>query len=80
MYRVSGKVYHNALVWNDTRTADICDSLAAQGGKGHDRFRDSTGLPLSPYFSGSKMMYLLDKVRISSSLSHTVIYTLCTLV
>lgn len=58
--RVTGKPYHNALVWNDTRTTDICDALAAEGGS--DRFRASTGLPLSPYFSGSKMMYLLDKV------------------
>ena len=59
--RETGKAYHNALVWNDTRTTDICDALAAEEG-GSDRFRASTGLPLSPYFSGSKMMYLLDKV------------------
>lgn len=60
--RVTGKAYHNALVWNDTRTADICDKLAVDAGGDRDRFRASTGLPLSPYFSGSKMMYLLDKV------------------
>lgn len=58
----TGEPYHNALVWNDTRTADICDSLAAEKGGDRDRFRASTGLPLSPYFSASKMMYLLDKV------------------
>jgi glycerol kinase len=67
LFRVTGKAYHNALVWNDTRTADICDALAATDPRGagdRDRFRASTGLPLSPYFSGSKMMYLLDKVRL----------------
>lgn len=61
--RLTGEAYHRALVWNDTRTAGICDALAAEAGGDRDRFRASTGLPLSPYFSASKMMYLLDQVR-----------------
>jgi glycerol kinase len=64
--RLTGEPYHNALVWNDTRTTDICDDLAASAGGDRDRFRASTGLPLSPYFSASKMMYLLDKVSFTT--------------
>jgi glycerol kinase len=48
------------LVWNDVRTHDICEKLSAEGGK--DRFRSNTGLPISPYFSGSKLSYLLNVV------------------
>jgi glycerol kinase len=58
--RHTGKAYHNALVWNDTRTHDICEKLIEQGGK--DRFRDITGLPISPYFSATKLKYLLDLI------------------
>lgn len=59
--RHTGKAYHNALVWNDTRTHDICDRLIEQGGK--DRFRAVTGLPISPYFSATKLKYLLDLIH-----------------
>jgi glycerol kinase len=58
--RKTGKPYHNALVWQDTRTKDICDSFARQGGQ--DRFRDKVGLPLATYFSGPKLRWLLDNV------------------
>lgn len=54
----TGKPYTNAIVWQDTRTAPICDELAKEGGK--DRFRDKTGLPLATYFSGPKLKWLLD--------------------
>ena len=57
----TGEPYHNAVVWQDTRTADICDELAADGGE--DRFRNKTGLPLSTYFSGPKIKWLLDNVE-----------------
>lgn len=60
IYSHTGKAYHNALVWNDTRTHDICEKLSENGGK--DRFREITGLPISPYFSGSKLKYLLNTV------------------
>ena len=47
-----------AIVWQDTRTADLCEELG--GDHGPDRFRSQTGLPLSTYFSGPKMRWLLD--------------------
>ncbi|MBN1485186.1 MAG: glycerol kinase GlpK, partial [Chloroflexia bacterium] len=56
--RRSGQPYHNALVWQDTRTKGICDALAREGGR--DRFRPRVGLPLATYFSGPKLRWLLD--------------------
>lgn len=56
----SGKPYHNAIVWQDTRTDKICAELAKEGGQ--DRFRASVGLPLATYFSGPKIKWLLDNV------------------
>ena len=58
----TGQPYHNAIVWNDLRTTSICDTLAQQPG-GKERFRAKTGLPLAPYFSATKLMYLLDTVE-----------------
>lgn len=55
----TGKPYHNAIVWQDARTAEICEDLAKDGGQ--DRFREKTGLPLATYFSGPKIKWLLDK-------------------
>ncbi len=57
----SGKPYHNAVVWQDTRTKAICDRLAEDGGQ--DRFRPKVGLPLATYFSGPKIKWLLDNVE-----------------
>ncbi len=59
--RRTGKPYHNALVWQDTRTAALCEELSRSGG-GQDRFRDRTGLPLATYFSGPKIRWLLDRI------------------
>lgn len=56
----TGEPYHPAIVWQDTRTNRICHELAAEGGK--DRFRSKTGLPLSTYFSGPKVQWLLENV------------------
>ncbi len=56
--RRTGEPVHNAIVWQDTRTADLCSELA--GDEGPDRFRAKTGLPLATYFSGPKARYLLD--------------------
>lgn len=50
----------NAIVWQDTRTKELCDVLAKEGGG--DRFRAKTGLPLATYFSGPKLKWLLDNV------------------
>jgi len=58
--RHTGKPYYNAIVWQDTRTTDICAGLAATGGQ--DRFRAKTGLPVSPLFSGTKIKWILDHV------------------
>ncbi len=56
----TGQPYYNAIVWQDTRTADICNALAADGGQ--DRFRPKVGLPLATYFSGPKIKWILDNV------------------
>jgi glycerol kinase len=57
----TGRPYHNALVWQDTRTAELVQKFAAEGGQ--DRFRAKTGLPLATYFSGLKLKWLLDNVN-----------------
>ena len=58
--KATGKPVYNAIVWQDTRTKDICDALAADGGQ--DRFRPQVGLPLATYFSGPKIKWVLDNV------------------
>lgn len=59
--RKTGQPYHNAIVWQDTRTDKICQELA--GEEGQDRLRPQTGLPLATYFSGPKIKWLLDNVE-----------------
>jgi glycerol kinase len=58
--RNTGKPYYNAIVWQDTRTKDICDVIAMYGGQ--DRFREKVGLPITTYFSGPKIIWLLENV------------------
>lgn len=58
--RKTGKPVYNAIVWQDTRTDQICNELAKDGGQ--DRFRDKVGLPLATYFSGPKIKWILDNV------------------
>jgi glycerol kinase len=58
--RKSGAPLHNALVWQDTRVADLVGKYAREGGQ--DRFRAQTGLPLATYFSALKLKWLLDTV------------------
>jgi glycerol kinase len=58
--RNSGKPYGNAIVWQDTRTRFICEQLAEVEGK--DRFRERCGLPLTTYFSGPKIKWMLDNI------------------
>ncbi|MGC8721846.1 MAG: glycerol kinase GlpK [Caldisericaceae bacterium] len=58
--RTTGKPYMNAIVWQCTRTKEIVDKLSQDGGQ--DRFRDDVGLPLSTYFSGPKIKWILDNV------------------
>ncbi len=56
----TGKPFYNAIVWQDMRTKEICDSLASEGGQ--DRFREKVGLPLTTYFSGPKIVWLLENI------------------
>jgi glycerol kinase len=58
--RRTGLPIHNAIVWQDTRTQDICDRLDAE--VGNEVFRTRTGLPLATYFSGPKVRWILDTV------------------
>lgn len=59
----TGKPYHNAIVWNDGRTMDICEKLkTANGGRNEAMFKSKAGLPIAPYFSGTKTMYMLEHV------------------
>src|SRR5687768_5343839 len=58
--RSTGKPVYNAIVWQDTRTNQICNQLSADGGQ--DRFRAKTGLPIATYFSGPKIAWILDNV------------------
>jgi glycerol kinase len=58
--RSTGKAVYNAIVWQDTRVADMVAEFAAQGGQ--DRYRARTGLPLSTYFSGLKIRWILNEV------------------
>ena len=58
--RATGQPICNAIVWQDTRTAAICDELAR--GSGQDRLRAKTGLPIATYFSGPKLRWILDNV------------------
>ena len=57
----TGKPVANALVWQDTRVADDVRELARSGGQ--DRFRKKTGLPLTTYFSGLKIRWILKNVE-----------------
>jgi len=59
--RKTGKALANALVWQDTRVADYVSELAKSGGQ--DRFRAKTGLPLTTYFSGLKIRWILENVK-----------------
>lgn len=58
--RKTGKPVYNAIVWQDRRTADTCVRLRAEGTE--PLFRSKTGLLLDPYFSGTKIKWILDHV------------------
>jgi glycerol kinase len=59
--RRSGKPAHNAIVWQDRRTAEACARLKAEGRE--PAIREKTGLVLDPYFSATKLAWLLENVR-----------------
>lgn len=58
--RITGEVIAPAIVWQDRRTADICQRLRAGGHA--EAFQSRTGLLLDPYFSGTKLAWILDNV------------------
>jgi glycerol kinase len=58
--RKTGEPLHRAIVWQDRRTADVCAKLRKDGAE--DMVRERTGLVLDPYFSGTKLAWLLDHV------------------
>ncbi|TVQ27236.1 MAG: glycerol kinase [Spirochaetaceae bacterium] len=56
----SGRPVHNAIVWQDRRTAGICDDLREQGWEDH--IRATTGLVIDAYFSATKVKWILDNI------------------
>jgi len=61
LWTAAGKPLHRAIVWQDRRTSDLCHELKARGEEA--RVRRTTGLVLDPYFSGTKLKWLLDHVK-----------------
>jgi len=59
--RHTGEPVHNAIVWQDRRTADTCTHLKSAGYS--DLFHEKTGLFIDPYFSGTKIAWILDNVE-----------------
>lgn len=59
--RKTGEPVYNAIVWQDKRTADICEDLKSKGLT--DYVRKNTGLVIDSYFSGTKVKWVLDKVE-----------------
>ena len=59
--RKTGQPIHNAIVWQDRRTAPLCDQLREQGLAG--TFQQKTGLVLDAYFSGTKVKWILDHIE-----------------
>ncbi len=57
----TGKPFYNAIVWQDTRTDEIIKTLTKESGQ--DRFREQVGLPLTTYFSGPKIKWLLENIK-----------------
>jgi glycerol kinase len=57
----TGQAVYNAIVWQDTRTDQLVNQFARDGGQ--DRFRQKVGLPLATYFSGPKIRWILDNVE-----------------
>jgi glycerol kinase len=58
--RATGAAVHNAIVWQDRRTAAMCDELKARGLS--EKVAQKTGLVLDPYFSATKIAWILDTV------------------
>jgi len=59
--KITGQPIYNAIVWQDRRTADFCDTLKGKGLA--QKIQDKTGLVIDAYFSGSKVKWILDHVE-----------------
>ena len=64
--KVTGKPIYNAIVWQDRRTQKICENLKKR--KLENSFRKKTGLFIDPYFSATKVKWILDNVSLSKKL------------
>ncbi len=73
--RNTGKPLGNAIVWQSLHTVEICEELAKDGGI--DLFRSKVGLPLSPYFSGPKIKWLLDNIPVARIASEKGVAIFC---
>jgi len=64
----TGCVYYNAIVWDDTRTASVADSIMSENtnsgdeGNAKDALRSKTGLPIASYFAGTKVRWFIDNI------------------
>lgn len=58
--KLTGKPYYNAIVWMDNRTSDICKEFSKNGNM--ERYHNVTGLILSPYFSATKLKWIIENV------------------
>lgn len=65
--KVTGKPIYNGLVWQSRQTANICEQLKADGYE--NDFRQKTGLVIDPYFSGTKVKWILDHVNSARELA-----------
>ena len=70
----TGKPICHAIVWQCRRTADECDRLKASGAE--DEIRQRTGLLIDPYFSATKLRWILDHVKARGGVPKTVSYCL----
>ena len=61
----TGEPFSNAVVWQCTRTDEICKELMRDHGQ--NRFRDKTGLPIATYFSGPKIKWILDNIALAQA-------------
>lgn len=68
-HRGTGRPLHRAIVWQDRRTSERCGELKARGEE--PRVKALTGLVLDPYFSGTKLQWLLDHVKGARSLAES---------
>mgnify|MGYP000117797155 CR=1 FL=1 len=59
--KITGKPVYNAIVWQDPRTADFCEELKHEGLEKY--IQQTTGLVINPYFSGTKIKWILDNVK-----------------